>query len=58
MDHTIVGEGARIERAIVDRFNQIPPGAVVSAREIARFPGAHLDPSGIVVFPRGFTRRV
>ncbi|MBI1724590.1 MAG: glucose-1-phosphate adenylyltransferase [Candidatus Tectomicrobia bacterium] len=58
MDHTIVGEGARVERAIVDRFNQIPPGAVVSAREAARFPGAHLDPSGIVVFPRGFTRRV
>ncbi|MBI3126200.1 MAG: glucose-1-phosphate adenylyltransferase [Candidatus Tectomicrobia bacterium] len=55
MDHTAVGGGARVERAIVDRFNRIPPGAQVSAAGISRLPGAHLDPSGIVVLPRGFT---
>lgn len=56
MGHTLVGAGARIERALVDRFNQIPAGAAVSAREAGRFPGSHVDPSGIIVLPRGFTR--
>jgi len=58
MDHTLIGEGARVERAILDRFNQIPPGAAVSAAEAGRFQGAHVDPAGIIVLPRGFTRPV
>jgi glucose-1-phosphate adenylyltransferase len=56
MDHTTVGKGAHLRRAIVDRFNIIPADA-----EIGLDPGAdrrkhHVDPSGLVVVPRGGRR--
>jgi glucose-1-phosphate adenylyltransferase len=56
MDYTSVGKGARIRRAIVDRYNIIP-----ADREIGSDPGQdrlnyHVDPSGLVVVPRGGRR--
>ncbi|MBN1587597.1 MAG: glucose-1-phosphate adenylyltransferase [Candidatus Omnitrophica bacterium] len=52
MDDTVVGRGACVRRTIVDRFNQIEPGAQVYAggRDANRY---HVDSSGIVVVPRG-----
>jgi glucose-1-phosphate adenylyltransferase len=54
MDYTEVEEGARLTRAIVDRYNHIPAGTrlTAGAGEIPGLP-LHLDPSGIVVVPRG-----
>ena len=47
-----VGAGARIRRAIVDKWNRIPEGAEIGydrARDAERF---HVTESGIVVVPR------
>jgi glucose-1-phosphate adenylyltransferase len=54
MDFTEIGEGARVLRAIVDRYNRIPAGY-----DLAQISGngsglhVHRDPSGIAVVPRG-----
>jgi len=56
MDYTSVGKGARVRRAIIDRYNIIP-----ADREVGGDPGQdrlryHVDPSGLVVVPRGGRR--
>jgi glucose-1-phosphate adenylyltransferase len=57
MDHTTVGKGARLRRAIVDRFNIIPADAEVGLDpEADRRRRYHVDPSGLVVVPRGGRR--
>jgi len=56
MDHTTVGKGARLRRAIIDRFNIIPADTEIGvdpARDRRRF---HVEPSGLVVVPRGGRR--
>ncbi len=56
MDHTTVGKGARLRRAIVDRFNIIPADTEIGvepAQDRRRF---HVEPSGLVVVPRGGRR--
>jgi len=56
MDHTVVQEGARLRRAIVDRYNTIESGLSIGedpAQDARRFV---VDPSGIVVLARGPTR--
>src|SRR2546422_898544 len=56
MDHTTVGKGARLRRAIIDRFNIISADTEIGidpARDRRRF---HVDPSGLVVVPRGGRR--
>jgi glucose-1-phosphate adenylyltransferase len=56
MDYTTVGKGARLRRVIVDRFNIIPADAEIGydpARDRLRY---HVDPSGLVVVPRGGRR--
>ncbi len=56
MDHTAVGPGARLRRVIADRYNVIPTDETIGVdplRDARRF---HVDPSGIVVLPRGQTR--
>ena len=58
MDHTRIGAGAKLDKAIVDRFNQIGAGASVVIEEADSYPGAVSDTSGIIVLPRGFTRPV
>jgi glucose-1-phosphate adenylyltransferase len=56
MDHTTVGKGARLRRAIVDRYNIIPADSEIGydAEEDRR--RYHVDRAGIVVVPRGGRR--
>ena len=56
MDHTTVGKGARIRRAIIDRYNIVPSDTEIGydAEEDRR--RYHVDRAGIVVVPRGGRR--
>jgi glucose-1-phosphate adenylyltransferase len=56
MDHTTVGKGARLRRAIVDRYNIIPADAEIGLDPAADRRRYHVDPSGLVVVPRGGRR--
>lgn len=56
MDHTVVGQGARLRRVIADRYNLVPAGARIGGNTDADRQRYHLDPSGLVVLPRGQTR--
>jgi glucose-1-phosphate adenylyltransferase len=57
MDHTTIGKGAKLRRAIIDRFNVIEPGEVVGFdRDQDARRRYHVDASGIVVRARGITR--
>jgi glucose-1-phosphate adenylyltransferase len=56
MDHTTVGKGARLRRAIVDRFNIIPADTEIGLDPAADRRRHHVDPSGLVVVPRGGRR--
>src|SRR5881409_903227 len=56
MDHTTVGKGARLRRAIIDRFNIIPADTEIGidpAQDRRRF---FVDRTGLVVVPRGGRR--
>lgn len=53
-DYVRIGAGARLRRVIVDRHNDIPPGAVIGydhARD--RAAGYHVTEGGVVVVPLG-----
>jgi len=56
MDNTTVGKGARLRRAIVDRFNIIPADAELGLDPAADRRQYHVEPSGLVVVPRGGRR--
>jgi glucose-1-phosphate adenylyltransferase len=56
MDHTTVGKGARLRRAVVDRFNIVPAGGEIGLDLAADRRRHHVDPSGIVVLARGGRR--
>jgi glucose-1-phosphate adenylyltransferase len=56
MDHTTIGKGARIRRAIVDRFNIIPADAEIGLEPASDRRRHHVDVSGLVVVPRGGRR--
>ena len=56
MDHTSVGKGARLRRAIVDSFNIIPADTEIGLDPTADRRRHHVDPSGLVVVPRGGRR--
>jgi glucose-1-phosphate adenylyltransferase len=56
MDHTTVGKGARMRRAIVDRFNIIPADTEIGVDAAADRARYHVDASGLVVVPRGGRR--
>ncbi len=56
MDHTTVGKGARLRRAIVDRFNIIPADTDIGFDAAADRRRWHVDTSGLVVVPRGGRR--
>lgn len=56
MDHTTVGKGAHVRRAIVDRFNIIPADAEIGLDPAADRRRYHVEPSGLVVVPRGGRR--
>jgi glucose-1-phosphate adenylyltransferase len=56
MDYTEVGKGARLQRTIVDRFNALAPGVEIGYDRRLDSLNYKVDPSGIVVVPRGETR--
>jgi glucose-1-phosphate adenylyltransferase len=56
MDHTIIGRGARLRRVIADRYNVIPDGDTIGVDPARDAQTHHVDPSGIVILPRGLTR--
>jgi glucose-1-phosphate adenylyltransferase len=56
MDHTTVGKGARLRRAIIDRFNIIAADTEIGFDREADRRRFHVDPSGLVVVPRGGRR--
>jgi glucose-1-phosphate adenylyltransferase len=56
MDHTTVGKGSRVRRAIVDRFNIVPADAEIGLDPAADRRRHYVDPSGLVVVPRGGRR--
>src|SRR6266849_4750842 len=56
MDHTTVGKGSRLRRAIVDRFNIIPADTEIGLDTAADRRRFHVDTSGLVVVPRGGRR--
>jgi glucose-1-phosphate adenylyltransferase len=56
MDHTTVGKGAHLRRAIVDRFNIVPADTEIGVDPALDKQRYHLDVSGLVVVPRGGRR--
>jgi glucose-1-phosphate adenylyltransferase len=56
MDFTTVGKGARLKRVIVDRFNIIPADSEIGVDPAMDRRRHHVDPSGLVVVPRGGRR--
>jgi glucose-1-phosphate adenylyltransferase len=56
MDHTTVGKGAHLRRAIVDRFNIIAADAEIGLDPAADRRQYHVDSTGLVVVPRGGRR--
>ena len=53
MDFVSVGKGAHLRRAIVDRFNIIGAGQELGLNPEADRERYFVDPSGLVVVPRG-----
>jgi glucose-1-phosphate adenylyltransferase len=56
MDQTIIGADARLRRVIVDRYNVIEDAAAIGFDPLRDAQRYNLDPSGIVLLPRGQTR--
>jgi glucose-1-phosphate adenylyltransferase len=56
MDFTSVGKGAHLRRAIVDRYNIIPAGHQIGLDPEVDRERYRVDPSGLVVVPRGGRR--
>lgn len=57
MDYTVVRRGASLRRTIVDRFNTIEAGQRIGFDPTQDHTLYYVDPSGIVVVPRGPRRR-
>jgi glucose-1-phosphate adenylyltransferase len=58
MDYTAIGKGAHLRRAIVDRFNIIGAGREIGLSPEEDRQAYHVDPSGLVVIPRGGRREL
>ncbi len=56
MDHSTVGAGTRLRRAILDRYNVVGDGETIGFDPLRDAQRLQVDPSGIVVLPRGQTR--
>ena len=56
MDHTIVESNAHLRRVIADRYNVVPKGTRIGLDADGDRRRFHVDPSGIIVLPRGATR--
>ena len=57
MDYTVVQRGGRLRKVVVDRFNTIEAGQSVGFDSTKDQTLYYVDPSGIVVVPRGPRRR-
>jgi len=54
MERSVIGQGAKVRRAIIDQDNHIPPGERIGydlQRDAQRF---HVSEGGVVVVPRGY----
>ena len=56
MDSCFIGKNCRIKKAIIDRFNTLPAGMKVGLNKEEDSQNYFIDPSGIVVIPRGRTK--
>lgn len=56
MDSCIIGKNCRIKKTIIDRFNIIPERSVIGHNKENDSQNYFIDPSGIVVIPRGRTK--
>ena len=56
MDFTTIGKGARLRRAIIDRFNIIAADTEIGVDADVDRRRYHVDQSGLVVVPRGGRR--
>jgi glucose-1-phosphate adenylyltransferase len=57
MDHCRVGAGARVHRAIVDRYNFVEPGETVAAGAESARSGSRIE-GDLIAVPRGRTRPI
>ena len=55
LDGSIVGSKARIRRAVLDRYNVIPPGTTIGYDFASDREKYHATKSGLVIFPRGLS---
>ncbi len=53
LDHVHIGRNSRLRRAIVDRYNRIEPDSMIGWNPEFDRQRYHLDPSGVVIVPRG-----
>jgi len=56
MDSCVIGKNCRIKKTIIDRFNIIPERSVIGHNKENDSQNYFIDPSGIVVIPRGRTK--
>ena len=53
MDYTVIGRGSRLRRAIVDRYNEIPPGTMIGHDPVQDARHYHVTAAGVTVMPKG-----
>ena len=56
MDSCVIGKNCHIKKVIIDRFNNIPAGMKIGLDKEQDSQNYYIDPSGIVVIPRGRTK--
>ncbi len=56
MDNCEIKAGSRIKNAIIDRYNVFEPKTVIGYHPHADMQNYYIDPSGIVVIPRGISK--
>ena len=56
MDSCVIGKNCRIKKTIMDRFNNIEAGSKIGLNHEEDIQNYYIDPSGIVVIPRGRTK--
>ena len=56
MDSCTIGKGCHIKKAIIDRFNTIPDKMTIGLDKESDAQNFYIDPSGIVIIPRGRTK--
>jgi len=53
MDHSVLRQGCRLKRAIVDKHNVVKAGEEIGFNPDADRLSCHIDVSGIAILPRG-----